>query len=119
MRSPAPVSAVSACSAAARSFSPLCFTVSGFNSDPAQYPADRAAPEQQALVIKMMLNPGNKSLPRYDVLLTLGTDVMNFKAPEAVFKATGEEKTNVRFSPNRAFTQIISESAEPQDAVTE
>lgn len=39
-------SAVSACSAAARSFSPLCFTHSGFNSDSTQYPADRAAPEQ-------------------------------------------------------------------------
>lgn len=39
-------SAVSACSAAARSFSPLCFTDSGFNSDSTQYPADRAAPKQ-------------------------------------------------------------------------
>lgn len=39
-------SAVSACSAAARSFSPLCFTDSGFNSDSTQYPADCAAPEQ-------------------------------------------------------------------------
>lgn len=39
-------SAVSACSAAARSFSPLCFTDSGFNSDSTQYPADGAAPEQ-------------------------------------------------------------------------
>ncbi|CAB1455721.1 unnamed protein product [Pleuronectes platessa] len=39
-------SAVSACSAAARSSSPLCFTHSGFNWDPARHPADRAAPEQ-------------------------------------------------------------------------
>lgn len=39
-------SAVSACSAAARSFSPLCFTDSGFNSDSTQYPADCAAPKQ-------------------------------------------------------------------------
>lgn len=39
-------SAVSACSAAARSFSPLCFTDSGFNSDSTQYQVDCAAPEQ-------------------------------------------------------------------------
>lgn len=39
-------SAISACSAAARPFSPLCFTDSGFNSDSAQYTADGAAPEQ-------------------------------------------------------------------------
>lgn len=39
-------SGVSASSAATRSFSPLCFTDSGFDSDSTQYPADGASPEQ-------------------------------------------------------------------------
>lgn len=39
-------SGVSASSAATRSFSPLCFTDCGFNSDSTQYPADGASPKQ-------------------------------------------------------------------------
>lgn len=49
-------SGVSASSAAARSFSPLCFTDSGFNSDSTQYPADGASPEQVS-------SPGGLSPP--------------------------------------------------------
>lgn len=39
-------SGVSACFGIARTFSPLCFTDSGFNSDSTQYPADCSVPKQ-------------------------------------------------------------------------
>lgn len=38
--------AVSACFGTGRTFSPLCFTDSGFNSDSTQYPADRSGHKQ-------------------------------------------------------------------------
>lgn len=46
MRSGALRCAASACFGTGRTFSPLCFTDSGFNSDSTQYPADRSGHKQ-------------------------------------------------------------------------
>lgn len=46
MRSRLLHSDVSACFGSSRTFSPLCFTDSGFNSDSTQYPADRCGHKQ-------------------------------------------------------------------------
>jgi len=46
MRKRALLCAASACFGSGRTFSPLCFTDSGFNSDSTQYPADRSGHKQ-------------------------------------------------------------------------